>query len=141
MLTTPALADPQTRPGAAVVLFDGQCRFCRGQVERLAKWDLKGRLSYLSLHDPRVASTYPSLRHEQLMEQMFIITPDGDAFGGADAVRFLTRYLPNLWWLAPLTHVPFTRPLQQWVYQQVAKRRYQIAGRQCDDDACSIHAR
>ena len=43
------------RPEADVIIYDGHCRFCRGQVERLSRWDTGGRLAYLSLHDPEVA--------------------------------------------------------------------------------------
>jgi len=33
-------------------------------------------------------------------------------------------------------------PIQQWFYNQVAKRRYKIAntdGLECEDGACAIH--
>jgi predicted DCC family thiol-disulfide oxidoreductase YuxK len=61
------------RPKADVLIYDGQCVFCRGQVERLAAWDGRESLAFLSLHDPLVAERYPDLTHEQLMEQMYVI--------------------------------------------------------------------
>ncbi|MEO8498103.1 MAG: DUF393 domain-containing protein [Planctomycetota bacterium] len=139
--TAPAkLPSPTDRPGADVFIFDGHCVFCRGQVERLARWDRAGRLAFVSLHDPIVAERYPDLTHEQMMQQMYIVDRTGHRHGGAAAFRYLSRKLPRLWPLAPLMHIPFTLPVWQWCYRQVAKRRYKIAGKQgCDGDVCNVH--
>jgi predicted DCC family thiol-disulfide oxidoreductase YuxK len=136
----PRLVDPDNCPGADVVIFDGKCRFCRAQVVRLARWDRRKRLAFLSLHDPRVHQRYPDLSHEQLMEQMYVIESTGRRHAGAAAFRYLTRRLPRLFPLAPLMHLPLTLPLWQWCYRQVARRRYRIAGKsECADDACKVH--
>ena len=130
----------EEHPNADVVIFDGNCNFCRGQVERLARWDRGGRLAFVSLHDPLVAQRYPDLTHDQLMEQMYLVDQSGQRYGGAAAFGYLSRKLPRLWLLAPLMHLPFTLPLWQWCYRQVAKRRYKIAGKQdCDGNACEVH--
>ena len=122
------------------MIYDGECNFCRSQVENLRRLDWGGkRLSFISLHDPRVAERYSDLSRESLMEQMYVIDRDGRRHGGADAVRYLTRRLPTLWLLAPLMHIPFTAGLWRWAYRQVAKRRYKLAGKRCENDACSIH--
>ena len=52
------LADPDDRPGADVVIWDGKCNFCRSQVVRLQWFDRGSRLAYVSLHDPRVAERF-----------------------------------------------------------------------------------
>ena len=136
------LPDPDEVPGADVVIYDGQCNFCRQQVQHLRRWDWGGRrLAYLSLHDPRVAQRYPDLSHDDLMEQMYVVDRRGGRRGGADAVRYLTRRLPLLWWAAPVLHFPGTTRLWRWAYRQVARRRYRLAGRQCETDACSLHGK
>ena len=56
----------------AVVLYDGQCRFCIGQIANLRRLDLFHRLRFVSLHEASVAQDYPDLSHEQLMEQMWL---------------------------------------------------------------------
>ncbi len=139
---SPQLPAPSTRPGSDIVIYDGNCRFCTGQVQNLARWDTKNRLSFLSLHDPEVARRFPELTHEQLMQEMYVVDPRGKRYAGADAFRYLTTRLPRLYALAPLMHIPLTRPLWRWGYRQVAKRRYAIAGKTgeaCDSDACSVH--
>lgn len=137
-----ALPSPEERSQADVVIYDGHCRICTGQIRRLARWDRGGRLSYLSLHDPRVSDRYPDLTHEALMKEMYVIDRAGRRHAGALAIRYLSRRLPTLWWLAPLLHLPGTRPLWSWLYRQIANRRYRF-GRvaDCDGGTCHLHGR
>ena len=140
MLRRNNLPDPDALSDADVVIYDGHCNFCRAQVGNLQRLDVGGhRLAYLSLHDPRVAQRYPDLSHQQLMDQMYVVDRRDRRHGGADAVRYLTRRLPLLWIAAPILHLPGTANLWRWIYRQVASRRYQLAGKSCDDDACSVH--
>jgi predicted DCC family thiol-disulfide oxidoreductase YuxK len=140
MLRHHNLPDPDSLSDADVVIYDGHCNFCRAQVKNLHRLDLSGnRLAFLSLHDARVADRYPELSHDELMDQMYVVDRQGGRHGGADAVRYLTRRLPVLWIAAPLLHLPGTANLWRWLYKQVAKRRYQLAGKSCDDGACSVH--
>jgi predicted DCC family thiol-disulfide oxidoreductase YuxK len=137
-----SLPSLQERPDADVVIYDGNCRMCTAQVRKLAWWDCQGKLSYLSLHDPEVARRYPDLTHDMLMAQMYVVDRQGGQHGGAAAIRYLSRRLRRLWWLAPLLHIPGSLMLWQWLYRQVAKRRYRFGTvDQCDGDACRVHSR
>ena len=136
------LPTPEENPSADIVIYDGHCKFCTGQVQNLARWDRSGkRLAFLSLHDPEVARRFPDLTYDQLMEEMYLVDRRGRRFAGADAFRYLTTRLPLLYPLAPVMHIPFTRPLWRWGYKQVAKRRYRLMGKtgECDDGACAVH--
>jgi len=138
------LRTPAENPAADVVIYDGHCRFCTNQVQKLARWDGKGRLAFLSLHDEEVAKRYPQLSYDELMKQMYVFTADGKQYAGAAAFRYLTRRLPWLYALAPLLHIPCSLPIWQWLYRQVAIRRYKIAGKTgeaCEGDACAVHLR
>jgi predicted DCC family thiol-disulfide oxidoreductase YuxK len=136
---TTSLPTPEDRPDADVVIYDGQCKFCTAQVQRLARWDSGKRLAYLSLHDPLVAQRYPDLTHEMLMDAMYVVDQQGRRHGGAAAFRYLTTRLPRLWLLAPLLHIPFSLPLWQWGYRQIARQRYRWGKIDCETDACSVH--
>ena len=127
--------------GSPTVIYDGQCNFCISQISNLKRLDLWRTLQFVSLHDPLVASACPDLSYEQLMEEMWVVTPEGSKFGGADALRCLSRKLPLLWPLAPLLHIPASRPLWAWMYRKVAQRRYAIAGKNCSEGTCSLHGR
>ena len=135
------LANPAERPDADVVLYDGRCNFCRARVEQLAWLDAGGgRLAYLSLHDPEVAERYPDVDPERLLEEMCVIDRGGGRHWGAEAVRYLSRRIPRLWWLAPVMHAPGVMLAAKPVYAWVSRNRYLIAGRRedCVDGACSI---
>ena len=136
------LASPDERPDSDVVIYDGQCRICTGQIERLARWDRGRRLSYLSLHDPRVVDRCPDLSHNAMMKEMYVVDRRGRRHAGASALRYLSRRLPTLWWLAPVLHLPGTLPLWRWLYQQIAKRRYRFGRIEaCDAGSCHLHAK
>ena len=130
----------QDLPGADVVIYDGDCNFCRKQVQRL-HWFAQGKLAFISLHDPRVKEICPNLSHQQLMKQMYVITSDFDQYGGAAAVRYLSTRLPRLWLVAPLMYIPFSLPLWQYLYDWVARWRYSIAGKAepCEGGSCDVH--
>lgn len=130
--------DPVDRPGSDVVIYDGHCSFCSAQVRILHRLDVTRRLAFLSLHDPMTARRYPDLTRDRLMEQMFVVTPGGKRIAGAGAVRYLTRRIPLLWIFAPFLHIPGSMPLWRWLYSQIARRRYRLAGTRCADDACPI---
>jgi predicted DCC family thiol-disulfide oxidoreductase YuxK len=135
------LPSPRERPAGDVVVFDGHCRICTGQIHLLNRWDRRGMLAFLSLHDPEVQARYPDVSHDELMKQMLVVDPHGRRHWGADAFRYLSRRLRRLWWLAPFLHLPFTMPVWRWLYDQVANRRY-LFGRKapdCDSGTCSLH--
>jgi predicted DCC family thiol-disulfide oxidoreductase YuxK len=126
-----------THPEQDTVLYDGRCRFCRGQVAMLRRLDVGGGLRFLSLHDPLVAARFPELSRDQLLEQMYVVDRGGRARGGAEAVRYLSRRLPLLWPLAVLLHVPGSLPLWRALYAFVARNRLRLAG-SCDDGSCRL---
>ena len=136
------LPTPDQFPEADVVIYDGHCFFCKGQVARLHRLDGRNRLAFISLHDESVARRYPDLTHDQMMKQMYVIDRQGGRHGGANAIRYLSRRLPSLWLLAPLLHIPFTLPLWSWLYNQIAIRRYRMnPPANCENGACEIHFR
>ncbi len=140
--TTPALdlPSPTEYPEADVVLYDGQCKFCRAGVTRVQQLDGKNRLAFLSLHDPEVAQRWPDLTHEMLMREMYIIDRAGNRYPGAAAVRYLSRRLPLLWFASPFLHIPFSLPLWQVAYRWVAGMRYRWGKiDDCEDGACKVH--
>jgi predicted DCC family thiol-disulfide oxidoreductase YuxK len=140
-IATTALPQPADRPGASVLIYDGQCNLCTAQVKRIARWDSRGELAFWSLHDPEVYRRYPDLKHDDLMRQMVLVDPLGRRHWGAAALRQLSRRIPRLWPLVPLLHLPGSLPLWQWAYNQVARRRYLFNRHDCDGGTCNLHGR
>ena len=135
------LPDPAKVPDADVVIYDANCVFCREQVERLYRWDRGRRFTYLPLQDDRVTEKYPDLTQERLMSELVIVDDQSRRHGGAAAMRYLSRRLLRLWWLAPILHLPGSLPLWQRLYRIVAKRRYHLRSKAggCQGDACGVH--
>ena len=138
----PHLPSPAENPSGEIVIYDGHCKFCTASVQKLARWDRAGRLSFLSLHERDVATRFPQLTYDQLMEEIYLVDRRGRIHRGAEAFRYLTRRIPRLFALAPLLHIPFTLPFWRWAYRQIARRRYRLLGKTdqaCDDGNCKIH--
>ena len=134
------LPSPDEHPNADVVLYDGDCRVCTAQVSKLPWWDCQKKLSYLSLHDPRVAERWPDLPHDRLMQEMCIIDTRGQQHWGPKAIRHLTRRLRRLWWAMPLLYFPGSLFLWRPLYRWIARNRYRLGGtNHCEDDACKLH--
>jgi predicted DCC family thiol-disulfide oxidoreductase YuxK len=68
---------------------------------------------------------------------MYVVT-EHKRYGGIDAVRYLTRRLPLLWWLVPILHIPGTRGLWGRLYRTVASRRYWFGRVSCENEVCSL---
>ncbi len=140
--TAPPLPTPAERPSADVVIYDGHCKFCTASVQRLAGADRRGRLAFLSLHDPETSRRYPELSHDALMAYLYVCTPDGRRLRGAEGFKHLSTRLPALYWMAPPLHLPGFMPLWQFLYRAFAKRRYRF-GRieSCEDGSCRLPQR
>jgi predicted DCC family thiol-disulfide oxidoreductase YuxK len=136
------LPTPTDRPSADVLIYDGHCKFCTASVRKLNRADRRGRLAFLSLHDPEVARRYPDLTHDELMQYMVVIPPDGRRLRGAEVFKYLSTKLPLLYWMAPLLYLPGLMPLWQWCYRKFAKQRYRW-GRieSCETGSCQIPRR
>lgn len=127
----------------AVVIYDGQCEFCRAQAHRLARGSRD--ISLRSFHDEGVLDDYPSLTFAMCMESMKLVEPDGRVFDGAEAVvraiairhRFIGR-IPRV-----LYYAPGVRRVADHTYAWIAKNRYRIMGRsqECETGQCRLHGR
>jgi predicted DCC family thiol-disulfide oxidoreductase YuxK len=136
------LPSPADRPNADILIYDGECKFCTASVHKLHRFDRHGRLAFISLHDPEVRARWPELSHDDLMQYMYVVTPEGRKFHGAEAFKHLSTKLPMLYWMAPILHIPGLMPLWQMFYRAFAKRRYRW-GRieSCENGTCKLPAR
>jgi predicted DCC family thiol-disulfide oxidoreductase YuxK len=140
-MKTIALRDPDQSPGKMIVIYDGHCRICAGQMRTLARLDLSARLTFLSLHDPRVRDRCPDLTFDQLMARMYVIAPDGARHAGSEAVRRICARLPILWPLGFLLALPGIRRLWDRMYPWIAKQRYRFGQTECEEGTCALPRR
>ena len=127
--------------GKPIALYDGHCRFCTSQVEKLCR-TAHGKLTIRSFQEPGVLVDFPGLTHADCMRELKVVDVDGQVFGGAEAVvRTLLISRPILGQLARLYDVPGLRWGCDRLYAFIARNRYRFFGRSqaCEDDACSVH--
>lgn len=106
-----------------VLIYDGACSMCMRWMGRVRVWDREGRIEMLPLQDPSVASRFPMLDPDELMEAMHLIEPSGQITAGAEAAERLLRILPLGGLLGVLFHLPFARPIADRVYRRIAASR------------------
>ena len=117
---------PRVRPmraDRAILIYDGDCGFCRQTVAMVSKWDREGRLTLIPFQDQaRVAAFRIPL--PALAAAMHLVLPDGRVLAGADAAADLLRLLPGKRWLAGIFALPGVLPLARHVYRWIARQRH-----------------
>src|SRR5579883_2597019 len=100
-----------------VLLYDGDCRFCAEQAERLRRW-AGGGVELESFRAPGVLARHPQVSAAACEEAMQLLRP-----------------------LARLYAVPGLHALADAVYRLVAKNRFRLGGRTCREGTCAAHGR
>jgi predicted DCC family thiol-disulfide oxidoreductase YuxK len=105
----------------AAILFDARCGFCRRSVERILRWDRRGRLRPVALQDPEADELLGGMSEEQRMASWHLVTPDGKIHSAGAAFPPLLRLLPGG---RPLAAVTAAFPgLTERGYRYVARTR------------------
>lgn len=121
-----------------VVIYDGDCAFCRESVERLKRRDVAGVFEFTPWQADHIEDRFPQLRSASLDEGMRLIEPDGSVYVGADAAHRIARELPRWRRFAWLYRLPGMSWLARKVYAWIAARRHRL-GRTCEHGACELH--
>src|SRR4051794_11855772 len=104
------------------ILFDEDCSFCRDLAVNFEAIFARRGFHFEPLQQAWVRERL-NLTPEQALEEMRVLTADGQVFGGANAVIFLAR---QLWWAAPLAAVARFAFIQRFLdrsYRWVAAHR------------------
>jgi predicted DCC family thiol-disulfide oxidoreductase YuxK len=109
-----------------VLLYDGDCGFCRRWVRRLQRWDRRRVIDYVAAADRGAVAGLPPLSDAALEGAMHLVTRDGRVYAGARALPSLLPLLPGGRPLALLMRVPGVQPLADRVYAWVAARRHRF---------------
>src|SRR5262249_45254450 len=121
------------------ILYDGHCRFCVEQMQRLARRLPAGKFQALDFQEPGVLEGFPGVTHAQAMRALQFVDARGRVFSGAEAaVRALG--LRPLFKIAYVYYLPGLRQILDALYRAVARNRYRIAGRTCEEGTCALHA-
>jgi predicted DCC family thiol-disulfide oxidoreductase YuxK len=119
---------------ASLVLFDGACNLCNGFVQFVIARDPDGRFQFAALQSESARRVLEGHATPDPLPDAIVLVEDGRVFTQSAAALRIARRLTFPW---PLAAVFFAvpRPLRDWVYAFVAKRRYRWFGRQ---DTCMV---
>jgi len=101
-------------PAKPLLIFDGDCGFCRRWIER---WKLQtgDRIEYVAAQE--VVGRFPEIPAEHFVQSVQFIEPDGCVYSGAEAVF---RSLNRRWFYEK---VPGLAPVSEWLYGFIARHR------------------
>lgn len=132
----PTVADPAA--GQAIVLYDGDCPFCRKSVGWLKRLDWLGRLHFRSAREAELPTATVPLDRDKMLTEMHVLTPDRRrAPAGFAAFRWIAWRLPLTTPLAPLLYLPGVPWVGNRVYRWVARNRFGLVP--CHGGACQVN--
>lgn len=106
-----------------MVLYDGDCNFCKLWV---ARWQqaTAGRVDFLPLQEPSVSFRFPELTRLALEQSVHLVEPDGSVYNGAEAVlRALSQDTRQHWLLEWYQDFPLFARASEWTYDWIARHR------------------
>ena len=124
-------------PAKPVIIYDGECPFCRKQVTRFKDRDDQHAFEFVPRQAEGLEQRFPQILEGDFNTGMRLIETDGTLYAAADAVYQITRRLRGFRNLAWLYRVPVLKQICQLGYAWIAKNRYRLA-KKCEDDACTI---
>jgi predicted DCC family thiol-disulfide oxidoreductase YuxK len=113
--------DPLEIPEGPVVIFDGNCGFCRIWIEYWKAITGK-RITYAASQE--VGSRYPQIQAQNFRESVQLVLPGGEVLSGARAVFVTLTFAPGMAWLLWVyNHVPGFAPATESAYRLIAAHR------------------
>ncbi|MEK7824149.1 MAG: lipase maturation factor family protein, partial [Candidatus Eisenbacteria bacterium] len=117
----PTAQPPGTAPGKPLLLYDGECSFCRAWIARWRRV-IGERIEYAPYQD--AASRVPAIPRERFAHAVHLVEPDGRHSQGAEAVfRSLAHAPGHGWGLWLYRFLPGFAPASEWCYRRVARHR------------------
>jgi len=114
-----------------VLFYDADCPFCVRLAGRVRP-GLAGRgFQLLPLQSPGCREQ-TGLTEAELLAEMWLLLPDGQKRGGADALLEISRHF---WWTWPVRQLARLRIVKRWLrggYGWVARHRH------CADGVCTV---
>jgi predicted DCC family thiol-disulfide oxidoreductase YuxK len=120
----PFLQDTPLRPDRPVVVYDGNCTFCRRQLRRLERWTGE---TFERVPFQDAGTRFDPIPQREFTRSVVLIQRDGRAYSGAEAVyRALAHNKGMTGWLWCYRHLPGFARISEWGYAFVARHRGRI---------------
>jgi predicted DCC family thiol-disulfide oxidoreductase YuxK len=122
-----------TRRDEWVLVYDGECAFCRRCIALLARWDSRRHIRAVPFQDAAALAVLPPIPHRALEQAMHLVSPGDGIRAGAEAAPAILRLLPGGRPLATLFGIPGVPVLAARIYAAVARNRHRLG---CGSAAC-----
>ena len=111
----------RTNTDIPLLVYDGECKFCRFWV---ARWrHLTGNLVRYA-PSSQVASRFPEISPERFETAVLFVEPSGEVYGGAEAVFRTLAHAPRMGWLLWMyRRIPGFPASAEWIYRFIAEHR------------------
>ncbi|HSU56128.1 MAG TPA: lipase maturation factor family protein, partial [Candidatus Dormibacteraeota bacterium] len=114
------LATPPPRP---LIVFDGDCRFCRIWIARLRQITDEAA-DYVQYQDTSLAERFPEISGQQFETAVHLLMPDGSVFNGAEAMfRAMALNPKEQWFLDWYLYSKTFASASESIYAFIARHR------------------
>lgn len=120
--------------GATIVLFDGVCNFCNSTVNFIIRRDKHRRFRFAPLQETVGARLQAKFGIDPTQLDTFVVIDAGRAYTDSTAALRIARKLGGVYRLA-YAFIVVPRPIRDFVYQFIARRRYRWFGKR---DECMV---
>lgn len=115
-----------------MILFDGVCNLCNGAVQFVIERDRAARFQFAPLQSAAAARLIAGSREP--LPDSIVLVENGRLWTRSTAALRIARGL-TFPWSAAYALIAVPRPLRDWIYDVVARKRYAWFGRR---DACMV---
>ena len=116
----------KTPPSVPVLIYDGECGFCRRWVRRWRRMT-GGAVECAPFQDKQIVHRFPDLPGEQIQRAVHLVLNDGRVFSGAEAICHLFASKSG-WPLWIYSRVPGMARLSETAYRLFAGNRRWLGG-------------
>lgn len=109
-----------------LVIYDGECAICAGNLPWLHRLDWLKRFEDLPYQSPEVYRRFPQLKPRDCEQALHVAFPDGRTYRGADAFRVIFLRMPLTWIVGVLMGIPPLPQLLRKLYPILARNRYKL---------------
>lgn len=110
-----------------IVLFDGVCNLCNRLVQFVLRHDRQERIAFASLQSPAGKKLLAQYQLSDVPKDTFVWIEGENSYIKSTAALRTVRALGGGWKLLYVL-ITIPRPVRDWVYQFIARRRYRWFG-------------
>ena len=119
---------------SGTLFYDADCSFCVRLAGRVQPWLASRGFQLRPLQTPGCREQL-SVTEAELLAEMWLLLPDGQTCGGAEALLEISRHFWWTWPLRQLAKPPVVRRWLRYAYGWVARHRH------CAEGVCGVQKR